>query len=226
MRAIAPIQFRDADMLTQLRSQEFQRTVQIDRRAIDEDKRTVDLSFSSEAEVERWYGIEVLDHSQKIRMGRLRNQAPLLLNHNRDQQIGVIDAAKIDTGDKCGRATVRFSRSASGEEIFQDVKDGIRGLVSVGYRVHKVEIEKRGKVELVRAIDWEPFEISIVSIPADTSVGVGRNDSAIELAQETANRINHKESCSINSVPSASTRSPAKIRVALPPHLQVVRLRQ
>ncbi len=57
--------------------------------------------------------------------------------------------------------------------------DGIRRLVSVGYRIHKTETEnKPGGVEIVRVTDWEPFEISIVSIPADDSVGVGRGATA------------------------------------------------
>ena len=210
------------ELLDRLYGEEFRHSHLINRDAVDADARTVDLSFSSEAQVERWYGVEILDHGAQVRMDRLRNSAPLLLNHDRDQQIGVVETAQIDGSDKRGRATVRFSRGALGEEIFRDVEDGIRGLVSVGYRIHKVEVEERDKVEYVRVVDWEPFEISIVSIPADTSVGVGRNAAAIDLAQQTAKRI-QKEQSSCNTVSSAIR--PQSIRLALPPHLKVVRVK-
>ncbi|MCI0539079.1 MAG: HK97 family phage prohead protease [Verrucomicrobiales bacterium] len=107
-------------------------------------------------------------------MCRLNTGAPLLLNHNTDAQIGVVESAKSD-GDRKGRATVGFSRSPLGDEIFQDVKDGIRRLVSVGYIIHETRMDgaKDGLVT-VRATRWEPFELSIVPVPADASVGVGR----------------------------------------------------
>lgn len=151
-------------------------SMEIETRAIDEQSRTVDLSFSSEAEVERWFGMEVLDHSPRsVRLGRLQNGGALLMDHNVRDQIGVVESVTIEGGR--GRAKVRFSRSARANEIFQDVVDGIRRLVSVGYRVHRTETTKRADgVELVRVTDWEPFEISLVSVPADDSVGVGRSE--------------------------------------------------
>ena len=83
-------------------------------------------------------------------------------------------SARIDPDGK-GRAKVRFGKSALANEIFDDVENGIRRLVSVGYRIHKQESQgKSGGVEAVRVTDWEPYELSIVSIPADDSVGVGR----------------------------------------------------
>lgn len=150
-------------------------TFELDRAGIDTKARTVPISFSSELPVERWFGQEILDHAPTaVRLGRLNNGGALLMDHNRDDQIGVVESATIGK-DKKGRAVVRFGKSARAEEIFQDVLDGIRRLVSVGYRVHKTETEsKSGGVEIVRVTDWEPFEISIVSIPADDSVGVGR----------------------------------------------------
>ena len=136
----------------------------------------MDLCFASESPVERYFGTEVLNcEARSVRMDRLNTRAPLLLNHDTDKQIGVVEKAWIDA-DKKARATVRFSKSALGEEIFQDVKDGIRSLVSVGYQLHKLETEKQpGGAELQRATDWEPLEISIVAVPADTSAGVGRS---------------------------------------------------
>lgn len=149
-------------------------------REISTEDRTVELAFSSETPVQRWFGDEVLDHSGgSIRMDRIEGGAALLVNHDWDDQVGVIESVEIGD-DKRGRAKVRFGRGARADEIFQDVVDGIRKNVSFGYAVHKVEIEKRkGKADLVRVTDWEPYEISIVSVPADVTVGIGR-------AQETA----------------------------------------
>jgi HK97 family phage major capsid protein len=71
---------------------------------------------------------------------------------------------------------VRFGRGARADEMFQDVIDGIRQNVSVGYIVHRVEIENRdGMSDLVTVRDWEPFEVSLVAVPADPTVGVGRS---------------------------------------------------
>lgn len=156
----------------------FTRDFEIDSNAIDIQARTVELSFSSEAPVERWFGTEILDHGPgAVRMARINNGGPLLLGHDLDDQIGVTVTASINSKTKRGKATVRFSRSAHAEEIFQDVIDGIRRLVSVGYRIFKTVTETNGGVETVRAVDWEPYEISIVPVPADDSVGVGRSDS-------------------------------------------------
>ncbi len=151
------------------------RSIEIVNRNIDEESRTVEIAFSSEATVDRWYGTEVLDHrAESVRLDRINNGGAFLMEHDRNDQIGVVERAWIDS-DKKGRATVKFSKSARAEEIFQDVKDGIRRLVSVGYRIHKEETSKlEGGREAVRATDWEPYELSLVSIPADESVGVGR----------------------------------------------------
>ncbi len=175
------------------------RSFQIDRAEIKEDGRTVELSFSSEIPVEQYSWslgryIEILDHSPgSVDLSRLNNSAPLLLGHERDErfgvmQVGVVENARIDS-DKKGRATVRFSKSARAEEIFQDVRDGIRKLVSVGYRVSKWVTESiDNEVETMRAMRWQPMEISIVPIPADTSVGISRsqrNESADQTHKAT-----------------------------------------
>lgn len=159
---------------------DLQRTLEV--RSFDADKRTVELAFSSELEVERWFGFEILDHDQaSIRLDRLRDGGALLVNHDWDDQVGVVESVTIGD-DRRGRAVVRFGRSARADEIFQDIVDGIRRHVSVGYRVHGAKLaETRDDVDVYRITDWEPFEISIVSVPADTTVGVGR---AMENSQE------------------------------------------
>lgn len=157
------------------------RSFEIRADSVDAEQRTVELAFSSTEPYARWWGVEILDHkAESVRMGRVTNRAPLLLDHSMGKQIGVIESARIDA-DGVGRAVVRFSKSALGEEILQDVRDGIRTKVSVGYQIHAYQLEsKNGDEETYRITDWEPFEISIVSVPADDTVGVGR--SADEFA--------------------------------------------
>ena len=159
-----------------LKSKALFRDFSLDRTAVDEEARTVSISFSSEHPVERWFGTEVLDHApESVNLGRLNDGAPLLLGHSWDDQIGVVENASIGA-DKVGRALVRFGRSARAQEILQDVIDGIRTKISVGYRIDEMILEKSDKEtgDTYRATRWTPHEISIVPIPADPSVGVGR----------------------------------------------------
>lgn len=154
-------------------------------RAIDSGARTVELAFASEQPVDRLFYTEILAlESTSVRAGRLAAGAPLLDNHNPDCQIGVVESWRIDE-DRVARAVVRFSKSAKGEEFFQDVIDGIRRSVSVGYLVHRAQEISGASQPVVRVTDWEPLEISLVSIPADISVGVGRSASEGKtMAQE------------------------------------------
>lgn len=152
------------------------RSYQFDRAAIDEGTRTAKLAFSSEEPVERFFGYEVLDHSPAaVRMHRLTDGGPVLVDHDPRDHVGTVEQATID-GDRKGRALVRFGRGARAEEIWRDVVDGIRKHVSVGYRVHRMKPEEAsdGK-EKYRVVDWEPIELSITSTPADATVGIGRN---------------------------------------------------
>jgi len=152
---------------------------------IDKEKRTVALSFSSEEPVERWFGTEILDHSKNeaVDLKRLKRGGALLIDHDASNQVGVIEEVLIDTADRKGRASVRFGRSAKAEEIFQDVLDGIRTNVSVGYVIDDMILEKeeKGRPPVYRAVKWMPYEISLVSIPADINVGVGRSEEEREV---------------------------------------------
>ena len=168
-----------------MEKQILHRTLQIDDvRAADGESRSIELSFSSELAYERSWGIEILDHApSSVRMDRLNNGAPLLVNHDTADQVGVIESARIDAASKVGRAVIRFGQSARATEIFNDVKDGIRKLVSVGYRVHEAKLEKAtGTLDTYRITAWEPFEISIVPIPADPSVGIGRAEEQFDIS--------------------------------------------
>ena len=160
---------------------DLSRSFQIDRAKIDPEKRTVELAFSSETPVDRWGENEVLGHGEgEADLARLNSDHPLMLGHNESNpkdQIGVIESARID-GDKVGRAVVRFGKSALAIEVFQDVQDGIRKLVSVGYDhtgIVSSEKDKTGRV--TTRYRWQPTHIAIVPVPADMKTGVGRDNS-------------------------------------------------
>ena len=170
--------------VTRLAELPCDRTVSMTREAINVEARTVELSFASEEPYQRWWGIEVLSLDRSaVRLGRLNGgQHPLLVDHRTGDQVGVVQRAWIGD-DRRARCIVRFGRSARAEEIFQDVQDGIRSLVSVGYRIHEARLVKtndQGDDEYLIA-DWEPYEVSIVAIPADPTVGVGRSMSRTDI---------------------------------------------
>ena len=139
-------------------------------RAQEED-RTLEFSFSSELPVSRWFGEEVLSHApESVNLSRLNDGAPVLFNHEPDRVIGVVERAWIDGEKRRGMARVRFSRNEFAQQIVGDINDGILRNVSVGYQIG--EAENRG--EEVVATSWSPYELSVVTIPADPTIGIGR----------------------------------------------------
>jgi HK97 family phage major capsid protein/HK97 family phage prohead protease len=155
------------------------RAFALDRAAIDDDARTVSIAFSSETPYDRYWGVEILDHApESIRLDRLRSKGPLLIDHDNSvrSQVGVIESVEIGA-DRVGRAVVRFGKDADSDLIYQKVKDGIINNVSVGYVIHDAKpVEtKKGDRDTYRITDWEPLECSLVAVPADNSVGVGRS---------------------------------------------------
>lgn len=142
-----------------------------------EDSRKRDLAFSSEYPYKRWFGTEILDHNPKsVRMDFMESgRAPLLMSHDQRIVLGVIEKASIDK-DKIGRAVARFGRGDQASDALRDVDDGILVNVSTGYRVHELVLEKMSDDDgdTYRVTDWEPLEASLVGIPADPSVGIGR----------------------------------------------------
>lgn len=160
---------------------------------MDEEKRSVTLSFSSDVPYRRFFGDEILDHGEGCDLSRLNNAAALLWMHNWDDQIGVVEKAWID-GSK-GYADVRFSRNARAEEMWKDVCDGIKRNVSVGYEVEEMVLEKQGEdVDTYRVTRWLPLEISLVSVPADDSVGVGRKMETRTFSVEVPEEENTTDS--------------------------------
>jgi len=145
-----------------------------DRSALNVEARTVEIAVASEAIIERDFGREQLVvRPGAVDLARLQAGAPLLCDHDRRDQVGVIEEARVDS-DHVVRVRVRFGSSARAREVFQDVVDGIRRHASIGYIINEIETTSDRDGEVVRVVNWSPFEASLVSVPADTRVGVGR----------------------------------------------------
>lgn len=142
---------------------------------IDDEDRTLEFPFSSEYPVARYFGNEILAHTREaVDLTRLNDGAPLLFNHDPDKLIGVVERAWVDEDQKRGYARVRMSRNPFAQEVMNDVRDGVLRNVSFGYAIN--DMEQRGEDFIVTR--WSAHELSLVSIPADPTIGVGRSMDA------------------------------------------------
>ncbi|MDD5247822.1 MAG: phage major capsid protein [Rhodocyclaceae bacterium] len=156
------------------------------RGLVDLEARTLRFPFSSEEPVDMWYGTEVLSHTKgAMRQGTRQATMPLLFNHDRDDLLGVVEAIEMGS-DARGYCTVRFGRDDRGEWAMQQAADGVLVNASFLYRVFKFEEDV--EEEIYTATDWEPYEISLVTIPADPTVGVGRSHGDEEARVEIVAR--------------------------------------
>lgn len=158
---------------------------------VDSDNRTVELSFSSETPYGRWFGDEILCHDEEcINLDRFNDGlGTVLFNHDRDAVVGHIE--KVWVEDNRGKALVRFDEDEQSDAIFKKVQSGTLQGVSVGYSIRRYEVlDEKDSVssngrfkgpDTYVITDWEPLEISIVSVPADPTVGVGRSADDIQI---------------------------------------------
>lgn len=164
---------------------------------IDGSGRTVSLSFSSEAGVERWdpwegvWYTEILSHdAAAVDLTRLAELGVALFNHDADRVIGRVSGVRLDGQARRCVCELTFDDDEEAEKIYRKVLRGTLRGVSVGYRVYEWEEVKSGEMSgdisgpAMIARRWEPYEISIVSCPADVSVGVGRQLSQKIIAKE------------------------------------------
>jgi len=153
-------------------------SVEVRADTFNEEDRTVEIVWAAGAAVKRYswdegYYIEELSMDPKhVRMDRFAAGMSLLDSHNAysmDSRLGTVIAGSVRIADGKGYATVKLSRKQRAEELMQDLKDGHPFPVSVGYRTHAYEkTEGTDKsLPVLRAIDWEPFELSAVPVPAD-----------------------------------------------------------
>lgn len=161
---------------------------------VDTDSRTVELSFSSETPYGRWFGDEILCHDEEcINLERFNNGlGTVLFNHDRDAVVGHVE--KVWLEDNRGKALARFDTDEQSETIFQKVQSGTLQGVSVGYAIYRYEVLEDEDTKSTNGrfngpayvvTDWEPLEISIVSVPADATVGVGRSAEEIHTSIDT-----------------------------------------
>jgi HK97 family phage major capsid protein/HK97 family phage prohead protease len=145
--------------------------------AKDGEDQVLEFSFSSEVPYRRWYGFEIISHeNDAINMERLAAGAPLLFNHDWDKHIGIVEKAWIGD-DRRGHCQVRFSKNSFAQEKLQDAKDGILKGVSFGYMINEMKLTKESdEGDEYTVSKCTPYEISLVTVPADFSVGVGRSE--------------------------------------------------
>ena len=181
---------------------------------VDTDSRTVELSFSSETPYGRWFGDEILCHDEEcINLERFSNGlGTVLFNHDRDAVVGHIE--KVWLEDNRGKALVRFDTDEQSETIFQKVQSGTLQGVSVGYAIYRYEVLEDEDTKSTNGrfngpayvvTDWEPLEISIVSVPADATVGVGRSAEEIHTSidtQEDNTRMDQEKTLEVQEVKS------------------------
>ena len=157
----------------------------------EEKTKEFELSFSSEEPYMRWFGPEILDHSEgAVDLSRLKSIGVMLFNHNTNKVIGKVKKAWIE--DNRGKAVVEFDDDEEAENIRRKVANKTLKCTFVGYNVTRWEHVKEGekskdgrfKGECYIATKWQPLEISIVAVPADATVGVGRSDEDIAAAPD------------------------------------------
>lgn len=145
-----------------------------------QDERTATLTWYTGASVRRFDGRGPFEmrfsmEPGAVRLGRLTSGSAPLLNSHRDYTVddvvGVIAKAWVDKGQ--GKATVRFSKRADVDAIWQDVQDGILRNASMGVAIHALEdVTPQGaQLRQVLVTDWEPEEVSLVPIGADPGAG-------------------------------------------------------
>lgn len=153
-------------------------------------ERRFTLSFSSDEPYERWFGVEILSHDgDAVNLERLNSIGCVLYNHNRDAVIGKINRAWIENGR--GMCEIELDDDEESEKIRRKMESGTLKGVSVGYTVDEWKEVPAGKKSedgkyagpCSIATRWTPFEVSVVSVPADPTVGVGRSMEDVETAQ-------------------------------------------
>lgn len=158
-----------------LKNQKRELTIPV--RAINQEARQIDVAFCSETPVSReidgqlYYEI-LLCGEENVNLTRLNNGrgGPVLFNHDRDKLIGAIVNARMDS-DRVGRATVKISSAGLGSTMWQMIEEGILNSISIGYNIYDYRMEGNNII----VTDYEIYEISLVTVPADDTVGVGRS---------------------------------------------------
>jgi HK97 family phage major capsid protein/HK97 family phage prohead protease len=207
-------------------ARDFGGAAPIEVRRQDGDRVSLSFPASSETPVERFFGTEVLSHKPgAVRMDRLTGgAAPLLFNHDWSDPVGMVEAARLEGGRLVVDA--RMFTTARAREVADMVEQGLRN-VSIGYEIEEMtEDSKRGVYTATR---WTPLEVSVVTVPADASVGVGRagdnEPKAVrvvraELNQEPVAPATFAKESTVDESKNAATGANVETRSA--PRVEVV----
>ncbi len=163
----------------QILNQTFSRLMTLDAGAIDTENLTVPASLSSETPAKQFFGTEKLIHTKAaIDMERAGsdNGLPLLLGHQDGTLIGRVKNIKLKNKRLSG--ILHFSpNSEAARAAWADVQDGFLTDISIRYNIESVrETITDDRKELIEITRWKPTEASVVSVPADSTVGINRSD--------------------------------------------------
>jgi HK97 family phage major capsid protein len=192
------------------------RELRFERATVNADARTVEICFATETPYERYWGVEILDCKPgSVRTQRLKSGCNLIMDHDCRDVVGVVDSFSFGA-DLCVRAVVRFGKSARAQEIFGDVADGIRTNVSVGYMIHKAILQSENEgVGTYRVTDWEPYEVTLTSVPADINAGVGRSlDGVTDAADAGQTRDDAIDTTAADAATTAADAADAEDEAA------------
>ena len=187
---------------------------------VDETTRTAKFTFMTEAPCDNWFVPEsCLCEKENVDLKRFKNGVmPLLFNHKRDVVIGKINNVTFE--DKRAIAEVVFDNDEETEKIFKKVLSGSLRGVSVGYmRLHTVRVNAGTEYKGIKYKEttdvtdlWQPYEVSIVSCPADPDCGVGRELNSIEMEiKESEEKAMEKEKDTAIMQDSGKVAEEAKI---------------
>lgn len=191
-------------------------------RSDDQDSSVIRFPVASDTPIQRWYGQEILSHKPgAMVMGERQKTLPLLFNHNRDKLLGVVE--KLDQDEHRTYATVRFSSSEEGQKAKAMVDERVLVNCSFQYEILDYDMvrgEDPDDDQLI-ATSWEIYEVSLVTIPADSNVGVYRdfetnlkeNKMAIRGQENSENKVNDSEQQERENVREAAIAEARRVEV-------------
>ena len=208
------------------------RELSLETRAANKDERTVPAVLSTETPVDRYDYREILEHSpDAVDMSRAKRGLPLLESHDKHRvNIGKVENIRVE--DKKMVGTVRFGRGQRAQELLEDVADGIVDGVSIGYMVREWDVDEEQKTYTAR--NWMPFELSVVSVPADANAGFFRSigvdtalpaetvgDAAEPNAETAATESNGEETREIETTDNEEIKMSEEVKERSQPDVDV-----
>lgn len=178
------------------------RELTIPVRAIDVDARTIEVAFCSEQPVSRMIDDELyyeilLCGEENVDLRRLNNKGAVLFNHDRDKLLGAVVEARMDS-DRVGRATLKISNVGLGNTMWGMIQEGILSHISIGYNIYDYRMDGNNII----VTNFEIYEISLVTVPADETVGIGRafgcDDQMRDVLEEELEEAHEDESLNSN----------------------------